>query len=168
MASDRVEGTLKGGRAIVPQSSGLAEKGYGVVREEGLELTLVEAAYLLDRGELSLADESGRSVSLEELARRAAALDPGFWVKLNVYTDLRSRGLRALPLEGAPVLLVERRSGEGERRYLVLCLEEGVRIGFKELEAFIRRALESKREPVLAIVDKEGNVSYYTVEKSMG
>ncbi|MEM2617261.1 MAG: hypothetical protein QXL64_07020, partial [Thermofilaceae archaeon] len=106
--------------------------------------------------------------SLEELARRAAALDPGFWVKLNVYTDLRSRGLRVLPLEGALVLLVERRSGEGERRYIVLCLEEGVRIGFKELEAFIRKALESKREPVLAIVDKEGNVSYYTVEKSMG
>lgn len=150
------------------QGSGLAEKGYGVEGGEGPELNLVEASYLLDRGELYLTDGEEHSISFEELVKLAASIDFGFWVKLNVYSDLRNRGLRALPLEDAPVLLVERRSGEGEKRYLVLCLEEGVRIGFKELEAFIRRALESKREPVLAIVDKEGNVSYYSVEKSMG
>jgi tRNA-intron endonuclease len=51
---------------------------------------------------------------------------------------------------------------------MVLCLEEGVRIGFKELEGYIRRALEARRELVLAIVDKDGNVSYYAVERSLG
>jgi len=43
-----------------------------------------------------------------------------------------------------------------------------VRIGFRELEGYIRRALESRRELVLAIVDKDGNISYYKVEKSLG
>jgi tRNA-intron endonuclease len=107
-------------------------------------------------------------LSFQDIVKLASRADRSFWQKLVVYADLRDRGLRAQPVEGTPIVLVERKFKEGERRYMVLCLEEGVRIGFKELEGYIRRALEARRELVLAIVDKDGNVSYYAVERSLG
>jgi len=165
VTSKRLQGTLRDSRVVVPFDPDLAGRGYGVQSGDSLELSLLEAAYLVDRGDLVVVDESGAEVSFEELVKRGAASDPSFWVKLNVYSDLRNRGLRVQPLEGTPMMLVERKTGEGEKRYALLCLEEGVRIGFKELESFVRRAVESRREPVLAIVDKEGNISYYVVER---
>ena len=168
VAAKSRRGVLRTARVAVPLEQELVEKGYGIVKGDYVELSLLEAAYLLDKGELDVATEDGRLLAFQELVRIGASLDSDFWVKLNVYTDLRNRGLRAQPLEGLPIMLVDKKTGEGERRLMVLCLEEGVRIGFKELEAFIRRALESRRDPVLAIVDKEGNISYYIVEKSLG
>lgn len=164
----RLEGTIKGSYVETAPNKELLERGYGFQRGDVLELSLIEATYLLERGELQVKDERGRILGFEELTRLAVASDPGFWVKLLVYSDLRSRGLRVKPIEGSSVMLAERKVKEGERKYLVLCVEEGVRIGFRDLETYIRRALESKRDLVLAIIDKEGNVSYYRVEKSMG
>ncbi len=163
-----VQGVLKGPRVVAPLVGELVEKGYGIPRDGELELNLVEAAYLVDRGELTVVGSDGRQLGFRELVEAGSSQDPDFWVKLNVYSDLRNRGLRAQVVEGTRVILAGKKSGEGERRFMILCLEEGVRIGFKELDAFIRRALESRREPALAIVDKEGNVSYYLVERSLG
>ncbi|MCS7104910.1 MAG: hypothetical protein NZ954_05020 [Thermofilaceae archaeon] len=167
-SNERLEGTMKGSYVEVTPNKELLERGYGSQRGDVLELSLIEATYLLYKGELQVKDEEGRILGFEELTRLAAALDPVFWIKLLVYSDLRSRGLRVKPIEGSPVMIAERKVKEGERKYMVLCVEEGVRVGFRDLEMYIRRALESKRDLVLAIIDKEGNVSYYRVEKSMG
>ena len=164
-----IKGVLKGDKVVVDGGEELEERGYG--RREGgnLVLSLIEAAYLVDKGDLEVVSEDGAVLSFEELIRMAAINDSSFWVKLLVYSDLRYRGLRARPLESAfPAFLVEKKVREGEKRYLVLCLEEGARIGFKDVEAYLRRAMEARRELVFAIVDKEGNISYYRVEKVMG
>lgn len=168
MSSEVVEGVLRSDHVEVRGGSALSERGFGVQGGESLRLSLIEAAYLVDKGELRVVSEEGRSLSFEDLVKLASLSDRSFWPKLVVYTDLRDRGLRVQPLEGTPLMLAERKVVKEERKYLVLCLEEGVRIGFKELEGYMRRALESRRELVLAIVDKDGNVSYYTVEKSLG
>ena len=169
MSHEAVEGVLEGSRVEVKNGEELAERGFGVQAGESLWLTLVEAAYLVDKGELRVVEGGERrNIGFEDLVKRASSMDNSFWQKLVVYTDLRDRGLRAQPLEGTYLILAEKKVREGERRYMVLCLEEGVRIGFRELEGYIRRALESRRELVLAIVDKDGNISYYKVEKSLG
>jgi len=168
MARATAEGVLRDGYVEVKDGGELYERGFGVQAGGALRLALVEAAYLVDKGELRVVEEGGRSLGFQDIVKLASRADRSFWQKLVVYADLRDRGLRAQPVEGSPVVLAERRVKEGERRYMVLCLEEGVRIGFKELEGYIRRALEARRELVLAIVDKDGNVSYYVVEKSMG
>lgn len=157
---------MRGTRVEVPGDAELAERGFGTARNGSVELSLIEAAYLVDRGELQVVGDDGRTLSFEELVRMGPLTDPDFWAKLVVYTDLRARGLTARPIEGLPALLAERKAGDGEKRYFMVCVKEGIRLGFRELEAYIRRVHESKRELVLAIVDKDGNVSYYTVERS--
>ncbi len=167
--SEAIRGVLKGEHVEIPYSAELVEKGYGEVEGENLLLNLCEAAYLLDRGDLMVVDSGGKRISFEEIVTLGAKTDPDFWVKLLVYSDLRSRGLQAKVISGSqPIIVVDRKTREGEKRYLVVCLEEGKRIGFREVEVFIRRALEARRELVTAIVDKEGNISYYKVDKVIG
>lgn len=165
-----LRGELKGDVVVIENGEEVAElesKSYGYRIERGLSLSLVEAAYLLDRGDLEVVDESGSNLSFEELVRVGARYDSNFWVKLSIYSDLRSRGFRVRLLRRGLEFLVERKVKSGEKRYLVIGLREGVRIGFKEIEAAIRRAREARRELVFAIIDKEGNVSYYALERVM-
>ncbi|ABL77720.1 tRNA intron endonuclease [Thermofilum pendens] len=142
----------------------LYQRGYGMLSGEILELTLVEAAYLVYREMLKVKDDQGRTLSFPEIVRLASNFDPDFWVKLNVYTDLRNRALPAKPGVNPYEFLVDWKKKGKPRRLLVRILREGTRVSFPEFEDMFRRALESDRELVIAIVDKEGVVTYYTVE----
>jgi len=149
----------------VESADELRSKDYGKETEEGLAVNLVEAAYLVDRGELQVVDESGAEVGFKELAARAAQLDEFFWPKLSVYTDLRQRGWRPRLFGEGLELVVDRKTGAGEHRYLVSILFEGRRVGFDEINVLLRRALEARRRLVAAIIDKEGNIAYYTIDR---
>ncbi len=157
---------LRGRKVVVKDSAAvefLAQRGYGIPRGGVLELELVEAAYLASRGMIAVEDE-GRRLSFIDLVELGSREDPDFWVKLNVYTDLRNRALVVMPGVTSYELLVDWKRRDSARRFLVRIVKEGVRISFADLEEMHRRALESDRELVLAIVDKEGVVTYYTVE----
>jgi len=157
---------LRGRKVVVRDSTAiefLAQRGYGIARGGVLELELVEAAYLLDRGVITVEDE-GKQLSFIDLVKLGAKEDPDFWAKLGVYTDLRNRALVVMPGVTSYELLVDWKRRDSARRFLVRIVKEGVRIGFADLEEMHRRALESDRELVLAIVDKEGVITYYTVE----
>ena len=60
---------------------------------ERLQLSLVESAYLLEKGKLQLTDRQGRSVDLPDLMARAGQIDEDFELKLGAYRDLREKSL---------------------------------------------------------------------------
>ncbi len=146
----------------------LAGKGYGRVEGEVLTLSHVEALYLVKKGDLVVTDPEGNAVDFRRLLLTAMRGDPDIWTRLEVYTDLRRRGLQPRPgyVPGIS-FLVDRRTGDGTRRYLIVGIKEGGRISFKDLERVFAGAVESRRELVLALIDKEGNISYYIVNKFM-
>ncbi|HUS76701.1 MAG TPA: tRNA-intron lyase [Methanothrix sp.] len=75
-------------------SSRLHEHGfYGKPVGERLQLSLVESAYLLDKGVISLVDRSGEVMNLESFASRARQIESDFDLKFSVYKDLRDKGL---------------------------------------------------------------------------
>jgi len=72
----------------------LHEKGfYGKPVGERLQLSLVESAYLLEKGKIQLTDRQGRSVELADLVARASQIDEDFKLKLGAYRDLREKNL---------------------------------------------------------------------------
>jgi len=157
---------LKGRKVLIGERAAiefLAQRGYGIIKGGFLELELVEAAYLVNRGMITVENE-GRQLGFIDLVELGSKEDPDFWVKLNVYTDLRNRALVVMPGVTSYELLVDWKRRDSARRFLVRIVKEGVRISFADFEEMHRRALESDRELVLAIVDKEGVVTYYTVE----
>ncbi len=75
-------------------SSRLHEHGfYGKPVGERLQLSLVESAYLLEKGMIQLNDRSGASVDLERLIARARQIEKDFDLKFSVYKDLRDKSL---------------------------------------------------------------------------
>jgi len=84
---------------VVDEAQGAALSAcgfYGKVLGRRLQLSLIEAAYLLKRGdiEVRMAD-SDRKISLAGLLQRARRAQPDFDLRLRVYEDLRGRGIVA-------------------------------------------------------------------------
>ncbi|HDJ96909.1 MAG TPA: hypothetical protein ENG54_00400 [Thermofilum sp.] len=164
------EGTLKDDMNCVVTDPAavayLSEKRYGMMSEHGILLEPLEALYLLRRGNLILKDAKGSTVEFKQLLIEIARKDPDIWVKLELYTDLRKRGfyVRTGFSEGI-VFLVDQKKGEKFKKYLVYGFTEGKRVGFSEFEEVFRRAIESGREPLIAVIDKESNITYYSVSK---
>ncbi len=160
-------GKLEDNFIVVSNEEGvnfLKERGYGFLKANKIFLNFVEASYLVYRGLLKVSVSNNREIDFKELVELGAKNDPDFWVKLNVYSDLRNRALIAKPGVDNLEFIVDWKRKSSVRRLLVRIVKEGVRLGFVEFEKMFRRALESGRELVIAIVDKEGTISYYTVE----
>src|SRR3989338_2577513 len=66
---------------------------YGALLENGkVQLSLIEAFYLMDRGKLEIYKSKNKKFTSEEFARKARKLEPNFWVKYCVFKDIRNRG----------------------------------------------------------------------------
>jgi tRNA-intron endonuclease len=58
-----------------------------------LQLSLVESAYLLDKGIIEIKDSNNKIIpDISEFSKIAASIDPDFLLKYSTYVDLRSRG----------------------------------------------------------------------------
>jgi len=121
---------IKGDKVVLSRVS-FAEADYsyyGRRKGDGLELSLVEAAFLIERDRLEL------EVSLKEFLKRASGIQPYFDLKYVVYKDLRERGyyvqpsvtdFRLYPRGGRP--------GEGAAFAYVYVLSERIAVPFADL-----------------------------------
>ncbi|HIQ09905.1 MAG TPA: tRNA-intron lyase, partial [Euryarchaeota archaeon] len=83
---------MLGKRVLVPEGySELVQKGYGERKSEGLVLSLYEAAYLLEKGKLDVFKD-GKQLKLEEFLGEAEREEPEFFIRYNVFKDMRDRG----------------------------------------------------------------------------
>lgn len=86
------EGVLLGDRVLARGKSLHEEEFYGQPLGDRVQLSLVEAHYLVERGRLEL------DVSPSELEERAVELEPDFHEKARLYRELRGNG--AVPKTG--------------------------------------------------------------------
>lgn len=170
--SDLPLGRLEDGRVIVADeraASQLHNKGsHGTpLPGGGLDLSMLEAAYLLEAGRLSVEGGDGASVSLEELVSRGGLADPAFEVRYLVYRDMRDRGYLVRPSTTGGVDFDVFPRGSSHRdpaRQWLLAVSE--RTSF-ETEAFLDlldRAQRFERKVLIGVVDEEGDVTHYQAQ----
>lgn len=112
----------------------------------------LEAIHLLALGRISIDDRTG----WEEALRLIDRFNVGLSLFL-VYHDLRKRG-RRVKLGLRPNTLV---LNMGSRRVEVLVLEEGKLMTLSDLAEWSKSCIASGYEPVVAIVDRYGVITYY-------
>lgn len=162
-------GTLLGNRVLVREGyAPLCERGFGEEKEEGLVLSLYEAAYLLERGKIRIVRD-GQDMDFSALLAYAESRIPGFLVRYSVFRDIRNRGyviktgfkfgthFRVYPRGKKP--------GEAHTKYVVHVIPEEQKIEAHDLSRMVRLARAIKTELVLALVDSENEVVYYKVER---
>ena len=161
-------------RVVVPahnDANSLYQDGYGslLTEERPLTLNAFEALYLVERRRIAVVDETTRRRLLfQELLSRLSKDDPDTWTRYIVYRDLRERGFvaRAGRDSNADLLVYERGMyGKTPPKYQIYTLWEGLRTPISRLGEVLDSAVEEERILRLAVVDRRGEVVYYTLSE---
>ncbi len=166
------DGWLAEDRVTVHDPAAVAELGrelaYGSRVGDRLELSLLEASYLLETGQLRLKDAtSGRMVPPDRLTRRARRLDRRFEERLAAYRDLRGRRLVVKTgfKYGAHFRAYPRNPEHAHARYLVQAVPADHRSTWPEVAGGVRVAQGVRKEFVVAGVAAGRPVRFLSLER---
>ncbi|MBN1455087.1 MAG: tRNA-intron lyase [Methanomicrobia archaeon] len=171
-------GVLSGDRIVLlaADREGYEQKGYGMPRsssgrrappERTISLALEEAAYLVETGKLEITNETkGAALTLEELFLYALEFQPNFGARYLVFKDLRERGYVVQPGE-RDFLLYPRGTKPGAKpaRYFIRIFSERECLAVMAILQLLQLAQNMRKEPIIAVVDDESDVTYYEVRE---
>jgi tRNA-intron endonuclease len=149
-----------------PEANRLFNKGwFGVLKERKLELALVEALYLLDKGDLIVQDSKGKNIDTKAFAKRASKADHRFWTRYMVYADIRKRGYitKTALKYGADFRVYERgtKPGEEHAKWVLYAVRESEQFDWRGFASMMRVAHSVRKTLLIGILDDEGDVTYY-------
>lgn len=162
------EGILKDSRILLADESAasrLEQRGFGKKVGDKLELSLIEGLFLLERGTLKVSDGK-KELHAGELIKRAREKD--FMLRYRVYKDLRERGfiVKTGFKFGAHFRVYDRGEFLTEHsKFLVHVVPESYTISFPEMSRAVRLAQGVKKKIMFAVVDEEGDITYYNVDR---
>jgi len=159
---------------VVTESSDAArllyeQSRYGSLTASGkVQLSLTEAAYLLEKGRLKVVLPSGKEINFEAFSKKAQKEEPNFWVRYCVFKDIRNRGyiIKTALKFGADFRVYDRgvKPGEDHARWIIYPVHEGSTLTWYEFSAKNRVAHSTKKRLLMGIVDDEGDVTYYEIK----
>lgn len=165
-------GWLSEDRVVVFEPSAVESLGkssaYGSRIGGRLELSLLEAAYLLETGQIELRDtRTRRRVAAERFLRRGRRLDPRFVERLAAYRTLRGRGLVVKTgfKYGAHFRAYPRSPENAHARYLVQAVPDDHRATWPEVAGGIRVAQGVRKEFLIAGVARSNAVRFLELER---
>ena len=143
---------------------------YGKKFEDRLELSLVEALFLLKKGRITIL-KGRKKMTFAELYETAGIGDKRLSERYRVYEDLRERGLlvRSGFKFGCDFRVYERgvrlikgpKTQKEHTKWIVFCIPEDYTCSFQELSRAVRLAHNIRARMLWAVVDNEGDVTYY-------
>ncbi|MHA1238648.1 MAG: tRNA-intron lyase [Candidatus Odinarchaeia archaeon] len=142
---------------------------YGRFEEGKLILEPVEVLLLFERKRLKVKDSAGKELTFHDILNRFLDADKNIWTKYLVYRDLRSRGYTVSLGFGSGIdFRVYDRGAvidENAAKYLVHVIVEGKPMQIAELEKIVKMASSSRKKLALALVDRQGEPTYYFVSE---
>jgi tRNA-intron endonuclease, archaea type len=138
---------------------------FGAIKRKKLELSLIEAFYLMEKEKIVVLDGRNKPMSSESYMKKARKREPNFWIRYSVFSDFRDRGyiIKTALKFGADFRVYDRgvKPGEDHAKWVVFPVSEGNTLTWHEFSAKNRVAHSTKKRLLLGIVDAEGDVVYY-------
>jgi tRNA-intron endonuclease len=173
----KMHGILSRDKVVVTglESDSPEFRGYGRKKGKGgtgesennVTLSLEEAAFLLEAGKLVITKGRGKKPELtfEEFLQHSLELVPNFGARYIVYKDLKERGYLVQPA-GVDFWLYPRGAKPEAKpaRYFIRILSEREFLAVKDLEGLLDLAHNMRKEPIIAVVDDESDITYYEVK----
>ena len=169
---DVITGLLAKEHAVTEDSDAARElynqNRYGQLLKDGkVQLSLIEALYLVEKHRLMLVDGRGRQVTVEDFMKKAVRIEPNFWIRYCVFRDIRDRGyiIKTALKFGADFRIYDRgvKPGEDHAKWIVYPVHEAGHMTWYEFAAKNRVAHSTKKRLLIGVVDSEGDVSYWEV-----
>lgn len=161
------------GEKVVTEDSDLArelynQSRYGVVLKKKVQLSAIEALYLLEKEKIAVLDGKDKEVPFEKLLKKAEKKEPNIWTRFVVYSNLRERGyiVKTALKFGADFRVYERgvKPGEDHAKWIVYPVDEAEALTWYEFAAKNRVAHSTKKRLLIGIVDDENDVTYYEIK----
>lgn len=145
-----------------------AESRFGEKIGEKIFYSLSEALYLIQDKKMGLLDSRERVLSQEEILKKFERIDKNFKTKYLVFKDLRKKGylVKSALKFGAEFRVYDKgeKVGGGHSKWICFPVSENKQMTWQEFSAKNRVAHSTKKNLLIAIVDDEGDVSYYEVK----
>lgn len=141
---------------------------YGEKTNNQLVLIPFETLYLVERGKIGVCSEDGKFLSFNELIHYFLKYDPYIWIKYMVYSDLRQRGYIVKGGFGNITFRVYEKGavvGRDVAKMVICIVVEGKPISLHEIKDLVLTSKSIKKDLVLAILNSQGEISYYSVKE---
>jgi tRNA-intron endonuclease, archaea type len=130
-----------------------------------VELSLIEAMYLLQKERIEILDGRNTPYTFERLLKLCIRTEPKFWIRYRVFSDLRDRGyiVKTALKFGADFRVYDRgvKPGEDHAKWVVFPVSEGATLTWHEWASKNRVAHSTKKRLLMAVADDESDVSYW-------
>jgi tRNA-intron endonuclease len=163
-----MDAELVGELVIIKDNKAVAlnEKShYGKFNQDELQISLMEAHYLQEKGKINILDH-GKIFSLDEM--RELIQNKDLLYRYIVFRDLRNRGyiVKTGFKYGSEFRLYERGKspGDGHSDFVVKVVTENQDISVLNFSSYVRVAHGVNKKLLLAVVDDEQDITYYNVE----
>ena|SRR3989338_865325 len=142
------------------------KSSFGEPLGEKIQYTLTETIYLVEKDKMEIISKD-KKVNKKEILDKLEKLDSRIQIKYIVFKDLREKGyiVKTALKFGADFRAYDKGSKPGDKhaKWVVFCEHESKKFSWHEFSAKNRVAHSTKKNLLLAIVDEEGDVSYYEV-----
>jgi len=132
-----------------------------------IHYSFAEAFFLFEKEKVNVSLGKKR-LNHDSFMKEAIIHEPNFWTRYAVYSDLRSRGyiVKSALKFGADFRVYDKgvKPGQDHARWIVYPVYESSSSTWHEFAAKNRVAHSTKKNLLIAIVDDEGDVTYYEVK----
>ncbi len=140
---------------------------FGERKDDTVKYSLSEALYLVEKGKMEILSKN-KKIPEKELLKKFQRFDKKIQIKYPVFKDLRSKGyvVKTALKFGAEFRVYEKGSKVGEKhaKWIVFTDYESKKLTWHEFSAKNRVAHSTKKNLLIAIVDGEGDVTYYEIK----
>ncbi len=143
---------------------------YGKVKRKYVSLEPLEALYLTFSEKIRVR-KGKKFLDFDDMMESLSQRNPTLFSQFLVYRDLRSRGyvVETGYGEGIDFLVYERGEyPDKSARYRVIGVDEGHPMSIVKLMDTLRFTTMSKKELKIAVVDRRGDVVYYSLKRFLG
>lgn len=166
----KVEGVLVKDHTLISDKNmqnSLEQKGFGEIIKKKFFLKPFESLYLLYADKLKLI-KTNQQINFDSMMQECIKFDNDILTKFLIYRDLRTKGYIAKNGFGfgSDFRVYERgQFGEKAAKYVVFGLSEGKREKMGLLQKQIGQITKMGKEPVIAVIERRGEVIYYKISR---
>ena len=145
----------------------LKQKGYGEMDQNKLLLKSFESLYLLFTGRLAIF-RGKKNIDFDSFLQICKKQDKDILTKFLVYRDLRNRGYTVKDGLGfgSDFRVYDKPfSPKSPSKFLVFGLNEGKHEKMSELRKKIEEITKMGKEPIIAVIQRQGEIIYYRVSE---
>lgn len=172
MTNDKLIGTYFDDTVLLKlddKSRDLYDKSrYGSIVENSLNLSILEALYLVEKQKLIINDKKNKELSVDDILKKAKKKNKNFWTNYCVFKDFRNRGyiIKTALKYGAEFRVYDRgvKPGDDHAKWVVYPVNESEYLTWYEFSAKNRVAHSTRKRLLIAVVDDESSVIYYEVK----